>query len=173
MTRNLRGLDYPVGVAGGVETTSMTVASPSRANARITRESREANFLNIARAVSGRADCSRRAVGAVVVKDNRIKSTGYNGSPPGGPSCLQGQCPRGLMSKTEVPPESSYDTGPGTCIALHAEQNALLYASPDDRQGATLYLTDKPCDGCWRMIQGSGINRVIYGSADDYLEVLV
>jgi dCMP deaminase len=168
-----RDSDCPVGAAGGAETSTMTVVNPRLVNAPNTRPSWDEHFLFIAEAVSGRADCRRRKVGAVVVKENRIKSTGYNGSPPGGKSCLAGQCPRGLKSKAEVVPGSSYDTGAGSCIALHAEQNALLYASPDDRKGATLYLTDQPCEGCWRMIQGSGIARVVYGIADVYVTLEV
>lgn len=116
-------------------------------------------FLNIALAVAYRADCSRRQVGAVLVKDNRIKSTGYNGAPSGGPSCLKGECPRG---QSDVEPGSSYDTGAGACIAVHAEANALLYASREDCEGATLYVTAEPCDGCARLIVGSGIARVVY-----------
>lgn len=116
-------------------------------------------FLNIAGAVAWRADCSRRKVGAVVVRDHRIISTGYNGSPPGGPSCLAGKCPR---AKSLVEPGSSYDTGPGACIAVHAEANALLYAGRDGCLGSTLYLTCPPCDGCQRLIDACGIARVVY-----------
>jgi dCMP deaminase len=60
-----------------------------------------------------------------------------------------------------VAPGSSYDTGEGACIALHAEQNALLRATWDDMAGATLYVTDDPCGGCMRMIRGTLIRRVI------------
>lgn len=146
--------------------------------------------LCIAEAVSLRADCTRRKVGAVIFdKNHRIVSTGYNGSPPGGPSCLSGLCPRG--KHFELPPEdefvayaqealwtlcacgnqwpctdavaptSSYDTGAGTCIALHAEQNAIVFADPGRLQGSTMYCTDDPCDGCNRLILGVGIARVI------------
>lgn len=133
-------------------------------SARITRrEERDENYLNIARAAAGRADCSRRQVGAVIVSDDRIVSVGRNGSPPGGKSCLKGECPRGLSN---VEPGSSYDTGPGTCIALHAEQNAVMRAAWDDMQGATMYLTDKPCEGCWRTIQGSGLARVTWATPE-------
>lgn len=116
-------------------------------------------FLDLAFAVSARADCSRSAVGAVLVKDRRVRATGYNGSPAGGPSCLAGECPRGL---SDVEPGSSYDTGVGACIALHAEQNVLLYASRDDCEGGTLYVTREPCAGCWRMIGGSGVRAVFW-----------
>lgn len=118
-------------------------------------------FLGIAQAVSARADCTRRKVGAVVVKDNRIVSTGYNGAHSGGPSCLAGECPRGLSG---VEPGSSYDTGAGACIANHAEANAIIYAGRDSCVGSTIYLTTGPCDGCLRLIRGAGIAMVIWPS---------
>lgn len=65
------------------------------------------------------------------------------------------------MTTKQVTPGSSYDTGAGACIALHAEQNAILRAGLECR-GATLYITDKPCDGCARLIEGSGIARVVF-----------
>lgn len=117
-------------------------------------------FLAIAGTVSLRADCSRRQVGAVVVKDHRIVSTGYNGSPPGWPGCAtDGACPR---ARSGVEHGSSYDTGPGSCIAVHAEANALLYAGVDGCKGATLYLTTAPCDGCMRLIYAAGIVRIVW-----------
>lgn len=119
-------------------------------------------YLQIARAVSARADCTRRKVGAIIVKGDRIVSTGYNGAAAGKPGCLTaGACPRGRLSVHEVAPGSSYDTGSGACIALHAEQNAILRAGLDAR-GAVLYITDEPCDGCARLIEGAGIVRVVF-----------
>jgi dCMP deaminase len=115
-------------------------------------------FLGIAKAVAARAECSRRLVGAVLVKDNRIRATGYNGAPAGAPSCLNGHCPRAFSN---VKPGSSYDTGAGSCIAVHAEANVLLYARRDDCEGATLYITDDPCGGCERLILGSGVTSVV------------
>ncbi len=118
-------------------------------------------YLQIARAVSARADCTRRKVGAIIVQGDRIVSTGYNGAPTKKPGCLTaGACPRGRLSVHEVLPGSSYDTGSGACIALHAEQNAILRAGLDSR-GAVLYVTDEPCDGCSRLIEGAGILRVV------------
>lgn len=119
-------------------------------------------YLGIARAVSARADCTRRKVGAIIVQGDRIVSTGYNGAPATKPGCLtERACPRGRLSTLEVTPGSSYDTGSGACIALHAEQNAILRAGLDCR-GATLYLTDAPCDGCARLIEGAGIARIVF-----------
>lgn len=119
-------------------------------------------FITIAEAVAMRADCSRRTVGAVVVRDRRIVSTGYNGSPPGGPSCLAGECPRAF---SDVPPGSSYDTGPGACHAVHAEANAVIYAGRDGCNGSTLYATAEPCDGCCRLIRAAGIARIVWTPA--------
>lgn len=132
----------------------------------MTRPKWDSYFLEISKAVALRADCTRRQVGAVIVRPDRtIVATGYNGSPAGGPSCLLGECPRGRMSTDEVAPGSSYDTGAGACVALHAEQNALLRASWDEMQGSTLYCTDKPCGGCMRMILGTPIRRIVWPEA--------
>lgn len=119
-------------------------------------------FLNLAKAVSLRGDCSRRQVGCVVVgDDNRVVSTGYNGSAPGGPSCLAGQCPR---AKSSVDPGSSYDTGPGACVAVHAEANALLYADYHRLKGATVYITDEPCGGCRKLLDAMPLRAVVWPS---------
>lgn len=128
-------------------------------------------FLGIARAVAARGECTRDQVGAVVVRDRRIVSTGYNGAPAGHPSCLEGHCPR---STSQVPPSSSYDTGPGFCIAIHAEANALLYGDRSAMEGGTMYLTRKPCDGCMKLILGAGISAVVWaeGSSTVILEGL-
>jgi dCMP deaminase len=142
-------------------------------------------FLGIARAVAARADCTRRQVGAVIVdEDHRILATGYNGSEPGGPSCLKGECPRGRHYPGKerwpdgdtridvcacgkdwpcpdaVAPGSSYDTGAGTCHSTHAESNALLFARASVK-GATLFVTSDPCGGCSRLIKSAGIARVV------------
>jgi dCMP deaminase len=113
-------------------------------------------FLGIAVAVSARADCRRRQHGAVIVKANRIVATGYNGAHPGGPSCLAGECPRGLLTSEQS--KSDY----GNCIALHAEQNAIAYASRRETEGATIYITGAPCDMCAKLIAAAGITRTVY-----------
>lgn len=119
-------------------------------------------YLNIANAVAIRADCTRRQVGAIIVQGDRIVSTGYNGAPAGKPGCLtESACPRGRDYYVAVVTGSSYDTGAGACIALHAEQNAILRAGLDAR-GSTLYVTVQPCDGCARLIEGAGIARVVF-----------
>lgn len=125
--------------------------------------------LDVAQAIAARADCTRRKVGAVIVRpDHRIVSTGYNGAPSGSRSCLKGHCPRGKLTVEQIKPlVTSYDTGPGSCIALHAEQNALLRCDWDQMQDATMYVTCEPCPGCMRMILGTHLMRVVWpqGSA--------
>jgi dCMP deaminase len=121
------------------------------------RPSWDEYFLGIAVAVAARADCVRRQVGCVIVRDRRIVGTGYNGAPAGAPGC--DYCPR---RTSDVEPGSSYDTGPGACVAVHAEANALLYTDRRDLPGATLYATANPCDGCAKLIRGAGITDVYW-----------
>jgi dCMP deaminase len=143
--------------------------------------------VGLAQAAAERADCTRRKVGAVVLDLNhRVIGVGYNGAPSGEPGCLTaGACPRGRHYLREgstlggrdvgvcgcgqdwpcpdaAKALSSYDTGGGSCIAVHAEQNAVLDADPVRRQGGTLYVTCQPCDGCWRMIKAAGISLVVW-----------
>lgn len=138
-------------------------------------------FLGIAQAVAARADCTRRKIGAVIVDpDHRIISTGYNGTEPGGRSCLRGQCPRGQHYPYAMGPGecvcgeewpcpvsgdhgSSYDTGGGACISTHAELNAIVWARGSVK-GCTLYVTATPCDGCARVIKSAQIERVVDGT---------
>ncbi|HHP50417.1 MAG TPA: deaminase [Moorella mulderi] len=115
------------------------------------RKSWDEYFLDIAFKVAERSTCPRRAVGAVVVKDKRIKGTGYNGAPHGLPHCIEAGC---ILED-------------GHCRrSIHAEINALLECSPEERRGATLYITDYPCENCALVIVQSGIRRVVY--ARDY-----
>ena len=104
-------------------------------------------FLDIAFQVAGRSTCNRRAVGALVVKDKRIKGTGYNGAPHGLPHCLDAGC---LMA------------GEHCLRTIHAEINALLECSPEEREGATMYVTDYPCERCALTIVQAGIKRLVY-----------
>ena len=124
-------------------------------------------FLGIATAVAARADCTRRKVGAVLVDDNhRVISTGFNGAPPGAPGCLtKNACPRGLSTPEEVPPFSPY----GTCIAVHAEANAIIYANPEERKGTTLYITCAPCTDCHQLILAVGIKEIVWMTPDNQI----
>lgn len=123
--------------------------------------------LELAKTVALRADCTRRKVGAVLMMpDHSIAATGYNGGYSGGPSCLKGECPRGLLSTTELPPDSDYSSGKGTCIALHAEWNVLLRASWEQMIESTLYVTDEPCHLCSTLILGTHIRRVVWPTGE-------
>ena len=125
-----------------------------------TRPDWDEYFLGIATAVAARADCSRRQIGAILVnKHHRHRGSGYNGGPPKGLSCLKGECPRG---QSDVPLGSSYDTGAGVCVAIHAEQNLIMDTTMEERLDGTVYITDAPCDGCFRMLTGSGVIRVVW-----------
>lgn len=132
----------------------------------------------------------------VIDRRGRIAGAGYNGSKPGGPSCLKGECPRGrhyrwteaetapgsevygFICRCEkswpcpdaVEPGSSYDTGPGTCHAVHAEMNAILDVSDRGRlEGAVLYVTTKPCDGCLKILGNTGMAYVTW--PDGWIEL--
>lgn len=126
-------------------------------------------FLEIARAVAARSDCRRRKVGAVLVDEgHRIVGTGYTGAPSGHPGCLEGHCPRGKLSYEEIQAFSSYDSGPGRCISVHAEMNALLYARRDLR-GCTAYITCQPCPTCAKLLAGAGMSFAIFpGDSTDW-----
>jgi dCMP deaminase len=120
----------------------------------VTRASWDEYFLELARATSTRATCSRRKHGAVIVRDRRIVSTGYNGGPSGFPHCDEGGCPR---ARSDAPQGHDYES----CIAIHAEANALLFSSPEERDGASLYCTGAPCFGCAKLIANSGVTEVV------------
>ena len=106
-------------------------------------------FLNIAKVVATRSTCPRRAVGAVLVRDRQILSTGYNGSPRGLAHCSDEGC---LMRD-------------GHCVrASHAEMNAIAQAALHGVQvkGASLYCTDKPCLICSKILINAGIEKIVY-----------
>lgn len=75
---------------------------------------------------------------------------------------MDGECPRGLLTNEQCASLSDYDSGPGTCIALHAEQNALAYASYKDTKGGTLYITGKQCGMCRKLTMAAGIKKVVW-----------
>lgn len=126
-----------------------------------TRPSWNDYFLEIAEVVSLRADCQRRQVGCVLVdEDHRIIGTGYNGTEPGGASCLKGECPRGLLGYDVVEEFTNYDSGPGKCVSTHAEINALIWARTSCK-GATAYVTDQPCPTCAKALAAAGVRQVV------------
>lgn len=128
--------------------------------------SNDKHMIEGARWAAAKADCTRRQVGAMIFDaDTHVVSAGRNGSPPGKPGCASdGACPRGRQTTQDVAPGSSYDTGPGSCIAIHAEVNALARADWVRMAGGTLAVTDEPCDGCKRVIQAYPLARVIWPS---------
>src|SRR6266496_3691025 len=108
-------------------------------------ESPDEMWLGLCRDVAEQADCTRREVGAIIVRDGKMVSTGANRIPKG-PGCKSaGACPRGRFSYGEVCSETSYDRGNGTCFAVHAEAYAIIRASLADMIGATIYCTGRPC----------------------------
>lgn len=125
-------------------------------------------FLDIAKTCSSRSNCLRAQVGAVIVgKDNKIKATGYNGTPSGVVSCLElGFCYR---VKNKIPSGTKYET----CRSIHAEQNAIIQAGQDRCQGATMYIWGHNfiCILCKRFILQSGIEKVIL-KKDENSEIL-
>src|SRR5690606_16958888 len=127
-------------------------------------------FLGIAQAVSARAKCTRRRVGALLVLERRIIATGYNGAAPGRPDCLEGACPPGRLSYDEVPGLADYDRPgtPGFCIAIHAEVHALLFSTRATK-GAVACIADAPCPGCRKALAAAGIVRAVWpqGALDE------
>lgn len=148
------------------------------------RIDKDAYYLGIAREVAERSTCLRRRYGAVIVKNDEIISTGYNGAARGEKNCCDlGECWREAHN---IPHGEQYEK----CVAVHAEQNAVISAARRDMIGATLYLAGyeykplqvdlgqkgsftldgwipmngedvKPCLICKRMIQNAGIARVV------------
>ena len=120
----------------------------------------DVRFMQMAEVVATWSSCARegRAIGAVIVKDKRILTTGYNGAPSGIKSCREkGECMRDKLGV-----ESG--TRQELCYAVHAEQNAIAQASKlgVSVEGATMYVTHQPCTICTRIIINSGIKRIIY-----------
>lgn len=132
-------------------------------------------FLEIARAVSLRADCTRRMVGAVIWdSEHRIIGTGYNGVRAGLPGCRSGACPRGRLSYDQVAGYTNYDdpSSPGYCISVHAETNAIIHAGRAV-VGCSMAVTAKPCGGCTKLLSGSGLARVIWPEPNDQIGEMV
>lgn len=121
------------------------------------RPSWDEYFLEITKLTSRRSNCCRKKVGAIIVKDTRILSLGYNGTPKGLVNCYEGGCVR-CDKNTNVKSGDSLDL----CVCLHAEENALLFIGIQNTKNATLYSTTIPCILCTKKIIQSGIKRVVY-----------
>ncbi|MCL1853388.1 MAG: deaminase [Peptococcaceae bacterium] len=126
-------------------------------------------FLELAAVIARRSTCLRRNYGAVIVKDNIIVSTGYNGAARGEPNCVDtGACVRRQLN---VPAGERYEL----CVAVHAEQNAIIAGDPVKMRDATIYIAGNEADGsvavsvpcllCHRMIQNAMIRRVVFRDA--------
>ena len=122
-----------------------------------TRPDWDTYFMTLAAYVAQRSNCCRRHVGAVIVKEKTIISTGYNGTPFGVTNCFEGGCAR---CNSNAAPGESYDT----CICVHAEQNAIALAARHgtSTEGGVLYSTLRPCFGCAKEIVQAGIGEVVY-----------
>jgi len=120
------------------------------------RPSWQEYFMQMAILASKRSTCLRRQVGSVLVKDNQILSTGYNGSPKGVRHCAEVGC---LRETNSVPSGQMHEL----CRGVHAEQNAIIQAglNGSSTRGATIYCTHQPCSICAKMIINAGIRRIV------------
>ena len=144
------------------------------------RIDKENYYLDIAETVLERSTCLRRCYGAIIVKNDEIVSTGYNGAPRGRKNCLDlGYCTREAMN---IPSGERYEL----CRSVHAEMNAIISAARRDTLGATLYLAAREakngellhdatsCSMCRRLIINAGIDRVVIRNTEtDYAVVHV
>jgi dCMP deaminase len=114
-------------------------------------------FMSIAQVVASRSNCVKRKVAAIIVKDRRIISTGYNGTPRGTRNCNEGGCPRcNSLAQSGTSLEE--------CYCSHGEENAITQAAyhGTSLKGSTLYTTFSPCLLCTKMIINAGIMEVVY-----------
>jgi dCMP deaminase len=116
-------------------------------------------FMDITELVARRSTCTRRAVGAVLVKDKRILATGYNGAPSGVRHCAETGC---LRKQLGVPSGERHEL----CRGVHAEQNAIVQAAFHgvSINGATLFCTNLPCSICAKLLINAGVRRIYYKS---------
>lgn len=114
-------------------------------------------FMGIVELVKSRSTCLRRHVGALIVKDKRILSTGYNGAPTGCKHCSEVGC---LREKMKIPSGERHEL----CRASHAEQNAIAQAaySGTSIKGGVLYVTDQPCVLCAKLAINAGIEKIVF-----------
>jgi len=122
-----------------------------------TRPNLDTYVTDMARLAARRSSCRQRAVGAVLVKDRRLLSTGYNGVPSGVTHCEVVGC---LRERLKVPSGERHEL----CRGLHAEQNAIIQAAYHgvSIQGADLYCTNLPCIICAKMLINAGVHRIVY-----------
>ena len=133
------------------------------------RPSTEEYFMGIARLVKERSTCNRTHVGAIIVKDKRIITTGYNGAPKGMPHCTDAGC---NITKMKHPQSDNMEDH---CTrTLHAEQNAIIQAAifGTSINNGVMYCTHSPCFNCAKMIINAGIKEVVFenGYPDKFAE---
>lgn len=131
------------------------------------RPSWDSYFMEITRVVATRSTCLRRQVGALLVRERRILSSGYNGSPRNITHCAQAGC---LRDQLTIPSGQRQEL----CRGLHAEQNVIVHAAYHGISvaGATLYVTHQPCITCAKMIINAGIVKIIFaGEYPDPLSI--
>ena len=123
----------------------------------VDRPSWDEYFFKITDLVATRSTCLRREVGAILVRDRRILSTGYNGAPQGLPHCLEVGC---LREAENIPSGQRHEL----CRAIHAEQNAIIQAARHGISvvGATLYCTTQPCVICTKMLINAGVEKIYF-----------
>jgi dCMP deaminase len=157
----VRGLaDFTVRNEGTVEALRQQVQDILRDHQFFERPSWDTYFVSIARQVASRSNCVKRRVGAVIVVDRRIVSTGYNGTPRGVRNCNEGGCPR---CNAFAEGGARLDE----CLCSHAEENAITQAAYHgvSVRGGSIYTTFSPCLQCTKMIINAGLEEVAY-SAD-------
>jgi dCMP deaminase len=121
------------------------------------RPSYDEYFMEMAHVVSKRSTCLRRKVGAILVKDKHILSTGYNGAPKGMDHCCETGC---LRENMNIPSGERHEL----CRGLHAEQNVIIQAAVfgTSIKGSTLYCTNTPCVVCVKMLINAGVLEIVY-----------
>jgi dCMP deaminase len=131
----------------------------------LARKSKDVYFAEIADLVSSRSTCLRNQVGAVIVKESQILSTGYNGAPKGLTHCEEVGC---IREKLKVKPGERHEL----CRGLHAEQNAVIQAAYHgiSVRDAIMYCTTRPCSICTKMLINAGIVEIVY--IEDYQDEL-
>ena len=121
------------------------------------RPDNDTYFMRMAELVSSRATCLRRSVGAVIVKEKRVLTTGYNGSPRGLKHCKDVGCVRDELN---IPSGTRHEL----CRGVHAEQNAVIQAAyfGASIKDSTLYSTTFPCSMCAKILINAGVSEVVY-----------
>jgi len=158
LSRTLRLADHHIANAGSLDELHDAIAKlVMKVAKKKERPSWDDYFLGIARVVALRSNCVKRKVAAVIVKDKRIISTGYNGTPRGVPNCNEGGCERcNSFTRSGV--------GLTDCLCSHGEENAITQAAYHgvSIKGATIYTTFSPCLLCTKMIINSGLQEVVF-----------